>query len=162
MASAANISGKKTNHSARKTSIQTLLHADIPPTEVMQISGHKNIQSLNAYSEVSENQHQSMSHILANVVSRPENMLSDDIPGSIINELLNDDDFSNDVVMNTNSNVNNDVPKPMKMSDYFNGCTFNGNVTINFNNYAEFPKRTSKRPIIDSNKSNRVESSDSE
>ena len=72
MAIMANINGKKTNHVARKTAIQTLLHADVPPTEVMQLSGHKKIQSLNAYSEVSENQHQSLSNILANIVSRTD------------------------------------------------------------------------------------------
>ena len=73
-------------------------------------------------------------------------MLSDEIPGSLIDELLNDDDFSNEVVINTKSDVNNDISKPMKVSDYFSGCTFNSNVTINFNNYAEFPKRKAKRP----------------
>ena len=40
MAIMANIKGKKTTHSARKTAIPTLLHADVPPTEVMQLSEH--------------------------------------------------------------------------------------------------------------------------
>ena len=40
-------------HSTRKTAIQTLLHSQIPPTEVMQLTGHKNSQSLNAQSLIS-------------------------------------------------------------------------------------------------------------
>ena len=55
-----------------------------------------------------------MSCILASVVSRTDDMLSDEIPGSLIDELLNEDDFSNEVVINTKSNVNNDISKPMK------------------------------------------------
>ena len=103
----ANIRGKKTNYSARKTSIQILLHADVPLTDVTQLFGHKNIQSLNSYSEVSENQYHSMSNILAHVVSRQDNTLPDEIPSNIIHELLNDD-FANQLVINTTSNINND------------------------------------------------------
>ena len=51
MAVKADLRGKKTSHSARKTSLQTLLHANVRPTKVMQLSRHKNIQPLNAYSD---------------------------------------------------------------------------------------------------------------
>jgi len=63
-------SGNKTNHSGRKTAIQTLLHAGIPPTNVMQITGHKNVQSLNSYSHLSEEQQQSISNLLTDHVSK--------------------------------------------------------------------------------------------
>ena len=36
-----------TNHSARKRMIQTLNDKDIPPSHIMQLSGHKNVQSIN-------------------------------------------------------------------------------------------------------------------
>ena len=64
MTDAAGIS-EKTNHSARKTAIQTLLHADVAPTAVMQLSGHKNIQSLNSYSHLSIDQQRKLSNVLA-------------------------------------------------------------------------------------------------
>lgn len=41
--------GKHTNHSARKTFFSNLLDKGVPPTEVAQISGRKNIQPLNRY-----------------------------------------------------------------------------------------------------------------
>ena len=43
-----------TNHSARKRMIQKLNDREVPPTHIMQIPGHKNVQSLNNYSSLSE------------------------------------------------------------------------------------------------------------
>ena len=43
-----------TNHSARKRMIQKLNDQEVPPTHIMQVSGHKNVQSLNNYSSLSE------------------------------------------------------------------------------------------------------------
>ena len=54
-----------TNHSVRKRMIQKLNDKDVPPTHIMQISGHRNIQSLNNYSSLSENQQRSISNILS-------------------------------------------------------------------------------------------------
>ena len=34
------------NHSSRKTMIQTLSENDIPPTHIAQLSGHKNLKSI--------------------------------------------------------------------------------------------------------------------
>ena len=44
---------KISNHSVRKTSISRLLDADVPEKFVMQLSGHKNLQSLSSYKSVS-------------------------------------------------------------------------------------------------------------
>jgi hypothetical protein len=55
----------KTNHSARKTAITTLLHNHIPPTSVMQLTGHKNVQSLNEYSSLSVDQQRELSLTLS-------------------------------------------------------------------------------------------------
>ena len=52
---------KLTNHSARKYLVQTLSEQNVPPTQIMQISGHKNIQSINNYSHISDEQHKSIS-----------------------------------------------------------------------------------------------------
>ena len=45
-----------TNHSARKIMIQKLNDNNIPSTHIMQLSGHRNVQSVNNYSTVSNEQ----------------------------------------------------------------------------------------------------------
>ena len=73
MASAAekaglNVSGKKiTNHSVRKTCISRLLDASVPETFVAQLSGHKNINSLQNYKTASTSQQRQMSSVLSRV-----------------------------------------------------------------------------------------------
>jgi hypothetical protein len=44
-----------TNHSARKYLVQKLRDNEVQSTDIMQISGHKNINSVNSYSSISEN-----------------------------------------------------------------------------------------------------------
>ena len=61
-----NLTGKKTNHSARKTQVQTLCEAGVADSAVMQLSGHKSIQSLNHYKRPSLEQQKHMSHLLSN------------------------------------------------------------------------------------------------
>ena len=38
-----------TNHSARKDLVQKLNDNEIPPTQIMQITGHRNVNSVNNY-----------------------------------------------------------------------------------------------------------------
>ena len=61
-----------TNHSARKRMVQTLNDKDIPPSHIMQLSGHKNVQSINNYSHVSQQQQKTMSRILSGSSSMAE------------------------------------------------------------------------------------------
>ena len=49
--------------------IQTLNDKDIPLRHIMQLSGHKNVQSINNYSHVSQEQQKSMSRILSGSTS---------------------------------------------------------------------------------------------
>ena len=58
-----------TNHSSRKRMIQTLNDKNIPPSHIMQLSGHKNAQSINNYSHISQEQQKSMSRILSGSTS---------------------------------------------------------------------------------------------
>ena len=53
------------NHDGRKRTIQRLNDEGVPPTHIMQISGHKNVQSLNNYSTLSERQQKNISNILS-------------------------------------------------------------------------------------------------
>ena len=57
------------NHSGRKTMIQTLVNNDVPPTDIMQLSGHKNVQSVTSYSTVSQKQQLNMFHTLTGLSS---------------------------------------------------------------------------------------------
>ncbi|CAG2186385.1 unnamed protein product [Mytilus edulis] len=58
-----------TNHSARKYLVQKLRSNEIPDTDIMQISGHKNVNSINSYSSISENKQRKISHLLSNTSS---------------------------------------------------------------------------------------------
>ena len=56
---------KIANHSARKTSISSLLDQNIDPIHVSQLSGHKNIESLKSYHSASKQQQEQMSDLIA-------------------------------------------------------------------------------------------------
>ena len=45
---------KLVNHSTRKHLVQKLVDDDIPPNEIIQITGHKNVTSLNNFSSLSD------------------------------------------------------------------------------------------------------------
>ena len=64
MTQAAGISGK-TNYSGRKTLVQKLQHNGVPPNQIIQITGHKNLQSVNNYSSLREKQMEGISRILS-------------------------------------------------------------------------------------------------
>lgn len=66
MAKEAGIPGHITNHSLRRTMCTQLLNAGIAPTTVIQLSGHKNVQSLSNYYTADKAQQENMSHILQN------------------------------------------------------------------------------------------------
>ena len=56
---------KLTNHSARKHLVQKLNDANIPANHIMQITGHKNVNSINNYSSLTINQQKEISGIIS-------------------------------------------------------------------------------------------------
>ena len=64
IAKEAGLVGHFTNHSVRKTTITQLVHAGVHPTQVAQLSGHKNVSSINNYSAASVGQQKNMCSIL--------------------------------------------------------------------------------------------------
>jgi hypothetical protein len=52
-------------HSARKTSVQKMMNKNIPPTDIIQITGHKNPASLNSYGSLPKQTHRQISSILS-------------------------------------------------------------------------------------------------
>lgn len=65
--------GKLSNHSVRKTSISRLLDANTPEIFVAQLSGHKNLQSLQSYKSASEQHQLQMSSILSGTQPSAQN-----------------------------------------------------------------------------------------
>ena len=49
--------------------IQTLSENDVPPTHIAQLSGHKNLKSIENYNKVSTTQQMKMSQVLISVVA---------------------------------------------------------------------------------------------
>ena len=60
---------KLVNHSTRKHLVQKLVDNDVPPNEIIQITGHKNVNSLNNYSTLSDKKQQQISAVLSNTAS---------------------------------------------------------------------------------------------
>jgi hypothetical protein len=65
MSSAAGVDRRLTNHSARKHLVQKLRDSGAKPTDIMQISGHKNVQSILNYSDMSLTNQKACSKILS-------------------------------------------------------------------------------------------------
>ena len=92
------LNGRKVNHLAWKTTVSSLLRSNIEATTVMQLTGHKNVASINEHSTASLNQQIQMSHILLDIcsgVSHSENVCKE--------RSLNENDCLN------NNNVNTDT-----------------------------------------------------
>ena len=67
MAEKAGLGPNVKNHSGRKTMIQTITNNEIPATDIIQLSGHKNLQSVTNYSIVSEKQQAKISRTLSDL-----------------------------------------------------------------------------------------------
>ena len=68
MAEKARLTSKFTNHSRRKTMMQTLVNQNLP-TDIIQLSGNKNLPSVTHFSSVNESQQMEMSRILSSVAT---------------------------------------------------------------------------------------------
>ena len=73
MTQAVGISGK-TNHSGRKILVQKLQDSAVPPNQIIQITGHKKLQSVNNYSSLREKQMESISRILSSTTKAATNV----------------------------------------------------------------------------------------
>ena len=69
MAEKAGLTTKFTDHSGRKTMMQTLVNRNFPLTDIIPLSGHKNLQSVTHYSTVNETQQMEMSRTLSSVAT---------------------------------------------------------------------------------------------
>lgn len=75
-------STRLTNHSARKHLVQNLVNNNVPPTDIIQISGHKNIQSVLNYSHMSNESHKRVSSLMYPDMLKRAKLTQVDLPVS--------------------------------------------------------------------------------
>ena len=78
----AGLQGAVKGHSVRKTSITKLLHKGVAPVLIAQLSGHKDLNSLNSYGTASEAQQHDMSDMLQGVERPPRSLASRNAPST--------------------------------------------------------------------------------
>ena len=117
--------GKKlSNHSARKYLIQKLCDHNIPAHQIMQISGHKNIQSINQYSHINTDQHKAISDVL---YSAPERE-----PLALLPSFTESRSSSNSMAVTAStSKMNTELSVTGGIQNIFGGAIHGGNFTVN-------------------------------
>ena len=116
-----------TNHSACKTMIQKLNDNQVPPTHIMQISGHKNVQSIRQQRLKSE------FSTIANYQYHNQYWISN---------------------QRTLSSTNSELSANCGLSSIFANSTISGNTEININNHvSRKPPVKRKRLVIESSDS---------
>ncbi|XP_053377231.1 uncharacterized protein LOC123558507 [Mercenaria mercenaria] len=117
-----------TPYSARKRLIQKLSDDGVPANQIVQISGHKNVNSLNNYSKLNNAQSKNISDIL-----------SDKATSSAV--------ATTTAQSNSLENSERQMPK-----GFFQNSHFHGNVTFNFHNSRTETQQLSQQVICSSPK----------
>lgn len=148
-------SKKITNHSARRTACSQLYQANVPPVMIAQILGHKNINSLQHYTEASEEQQLHMSNLLVNSgrsgkqlqtsASNPMNQSSTNVNPGVHRAALPQPMSTNGSAISENGasvpnvsgeiseNSTNILNQARGLMGFMTNATFNGTVNINLN-----------------------------
>ena len=115
-----------TNHSARKTLVQTLQDKNVPPTQIIQVTGHKNLQSVNNYSTLREKQQEDISNILSSTSSHTPNFAEHSSANlkQLVSLQMEAIQRSNEILPSTSSTA-------LFHGNYINGGTFHVNVASN-------------------------------
>ena len=124
MAAIAGIEKKLTNHSARKHLVQKLSENNVPANQIMQITGHRNIRSINNYSHTNETQHKAISRTL----STPS-VSTGSAPGSIY--LAQQNNNQNTAASTTSSTSSSCVNIHGGLNTLISGNVYGGNITVN-------------------------------
>ena len=136
------------NHSMQNWMMQKLNNNNVPPTHIMQLSGHQNLQSVNNYSTLSKEQQKNMSLILSD--------------NSVLPNTARTDKTSQTVATAESSFTNSSV---IPASSAFSGAVFHGghlNITINTLNKSPNTSKCSVSTVARSYKRNKwvLDSSD--
>ena len=113
----AGVSGRKTNHSLRKSCVRELSDAGVPPHKIIKITGHKSTSSLQHYDrELTNDEHLTMSNILINK-----------------NSNINVKTGPSIQAMNQTKNISQETKEidlcGTTLSGPFNNCSFSFNIT---------------------------------
>ncbi|KAH3783580.1 hypothetical protein DPMN_161522 [Dreissena polymorpha] len=160
MSASAGFTGRHVNHSGRKTLVTSLLNAGCAPTEVVQVTGHKNIMTLNSYHSLSiDRQHQMANMIHKNCSNSANKASSFKEPGPSGDH---DDYMTDEEILQLSQEMDPVVEQTLnKINQYenvldlqvvhspggslsmhhlknpgqlFSNCTFNGAVNVIFKN----------------------------
>ncbi|RMX51552.1 hypothetical protein pdam_00010332 [Pocillopora damicornis] len=101
-----------TYYSARKTLVQKLRDSDVPPTEIVQITGHKNLQSINNYSSSGEKQQMAISTLLSTACSSTS--VSQQLQSQTVPQPVTQQEFSSTFVPTSTSTMVNESPQRKK------------------------------------------------
>ncbi|XP_053403185.1 uncharacterized protein LOC128558290 [Mercenaria mercenaria] len=132
MKTAANVEFDKriTPYSVRKHLIQKLNDKGIPSHHIMQISGHKNVNSLNNYSKLNPGQSKDISDILANTTGIPDSNERRVVPLGP----LNTTNQEMNIPASASSSLHRSVGFEHQQLPMLAYSTFNGPVTFKFDN----------------------------
>ncbi|XP_060598775.1 uncharacterized protein LOC132752466 [Ruditapes philippinarum] len=127
-----------TPYSARKRLIQKLSDDGVPANQIVQISGHKNVNSLNNYSKLNNAQCKNISNILSD---RPSTSYQSVAP---CNSALD---------TNTPPTTFNGKSEGAASRGFFINSHFHGNVTFNFHSSTTSTQKLSQQVINPSTES---------
>ena len=140
-AKAAKLPGNITNHSVRKTCISRLMDADILENVVAQLSGHKNLKSLDSYKSASTAHQRKMSLVLSR--SAPPSYATGSKRLQLLETNQTNEAFNNNVQPNLSYSSSSAV------EGIFLGATIQ---KIEGCNYFNFYFNSSKSPIRGANR----------
>ena len=156
MTQAVGISGK-TNHSGRKILVQKLQDSGVPPNQIIQITGHKKLQSVNNYSSLREKQMESISRILSSTTKAATNVAQteNNLTAQPLAEYRIASTSTTSSTLDVNS-FNENRLQTMFHGNYITGGVFNINLAPAKNEVKSpevCPKRKKRRLIIKSDSS---------
>lgn len=145
MTTSAGIVGEKklTNHSARKHLVQKLSENNVPANQIMQITGHKNIQSINNYSSLNEIQHRNNSSILSNPTA-----LQCSSGSATFQFTQNNTAFRN--TLNNTGATSTTINVTGGVQNLINGNILGGKIIVNIQNEPNSASKKRPRVIFDS------------
>lgn len=142
MAEKGELTGRKTNHSGRKTQVKRLREANFEAVDIVQLTGHKNVASVNNYSNISSAKHRKMSETVTTysteqisinsdtvAVSRPTSTATDQTSVSE-NSCDNDEIFSQADLFELDKMLE-PLERGHRCPINLQNCTFNGPVYFN-------------------------------
>ena len=138
--------------------MQKLQHSGVPPNQIIQITGHKNLQSVNNYSSLREKQMESISRILSSTTKAATNVAQteNNLTAQPLAEYRIASTSTTSSTLDVNSFNEKNRLQTMFHGNYITGGVFNINLAPAKNEVKSpevGPKRKKRRLIIKSDSS---------